>query len=45
MRLFEWHEVFTEDTVINGKQVLPSALVDDIKRLAEAPSRNISMVF
>ena len=35
----------TEDTVINGKQVLPSALVDDIKRLAEAPSRNISMVF
>ena len=26
----------TEDTVINGKQVLPSALVDDIKRLAEA---------
>ena len=35
----------TEDNVINGKQVLPSALVEDIKRLAEVTSRNLSLVF
>ena len=34
----------TEDTVINGKQVLPSALWMTLKD-RRSPSRNISMVF